>query len=272
MATYKIKSGDTLSAIAKKKKTTVAELVKLNSIKDPNKIRAGTTLKLPAKKDASTKFDNKVSAKADKLRERAKKVWGEELKKKKEDSKKKKEDSKKKKEDSKKKKVSRKDAVKEDLKQGKGVRDYGIPPYKMYQDKPVQTRHILDDDPDPQPVMAESVDRSSGKYKGPERFQEVKEKARKKESKRKKPRFRFAGKKGTMLGDLSRKLGIKFDYNAKSGDELAGGGMVGASDMSAKKMSSPAKKKKMPQYYMGGGMIKKGKKYAYGGRVAKYKG
>ena len=52
----------------------------------------------------------------------------------------------------------------------------------------------------------------------------------------------------------------------------ASGGMVGASDMSAKKMSSPAKKKKMPQYYMGGGMIKKGKMYAYGGRVAKYKG
>jgi len=52
----------------------------------------------------------------------------------------------------------------------------------------------------------------------------------------------------------------------------ASGGMVGASDMSAKKMASPEKKKKMPQYYMGGGMIKKGKMYAYGGRVAKYKG
>ena len=48
---------------------------------------------------------------------------------------------------------------------------------------------------------------------------------------------------------------------------------LGASDMSAKKItSSPVKKKKIPQYYMGGGMIKKGKKYAYGGRVAKYKG
>jgi|TARA_R110002126_G_scaffold288931_1_gene443246 hypothetical protein len=51
------------------------------------------------------------------------------------------------------------------------------------------------------------------------------------------------------------------------------GGMVGASDMSAKKMASSSdKKKKMPQYYMGGGMVKKGKMYAYGGRVAKYKG
>ena len=48
------------------------------------------------------------------------------------------------------------------------------------------------------------------------------------------------------------------------------GGMIGASDMSAKKTSAP-KKKKMPQYYMGGGTIKKNKPYAYGGRVAKYK-
>ena len=48
------------------------------------------------------------------------------------------------------------------------------------------------------------------------------------------------------------------------------GGMIGAADMSAKKTSAP-KKKKMPQYYMGGGTIKKGKPYAYGGRVAKYK-
>jgi len=48
------------------------------------------------------------------------------------------------------------------------------------------------------------------------------------------------------------------------------GGRVGAADMSAKKTSSP-KKKQMPQYYMGGGMAKKGKMYSYGGRVAKYK-
>ena len=48
------------------------------------------------------------------------------------------------------------------------------------------------------------------------------------------------------------------------------GGMVGKADMSAKKTSAP-KKKKMPQYYKGGGMIKKNKPYAYGGRVAKYK-
>ena len=51
---------------------------------------------------------------------------------------------------------------------------------------------------------------------------------------------------------------------------FASGGMIVASDMSAKKMASPAKKKKIPQYYMGGGKVKKN--YAYGGRVAKYKG
>ena len=48
------------------------------------------------------------------------------------------------------------------------------------------------------------------------------------------------------------------------------GGMIGQSDMSAKKVTAPKKKKSIPQYYKGGGAIKK--KYAYGGRVAKYKG
>ena len=46
------------------------------------------------------------------------------------------------------------------------------------------------------------------------------------------------------------------------------GGMIGQSDMSAKKQKAP-KKKKVPQYYKGGGKVKKN--YAYGGRVAKYK-
>jgi len=50
MATYKIKSGDTLSKIAKRLGTTVAALMAANknSIKDKNKIRAGATLKLPS--------------------------------------------------------------------------------------------------------------------------------------------------------------------------------------------------------------------------------
>ena len=48
MKKYKIKAGDTLSAIAKKAGTSVATLKKLNNIKDVNKIRAGTSLKLPS--------------------------------------------------------------------------------------------------------------------------------------------------------------------------------------------------------------------------------
>ena len=45
--TYRIKKGDTLSAIAARNDTTVAELKKLNNIKDVNKIIAGKSLKLP---------------------------------------------------------------------------------------------------------------------------------------------------------------------------------------------------------------------------------
>lgn len=45
--TYVIQRGDTLSAIAKKYGTTVDKLVKLNSIKDKNKIYAGQTIKIP---------------------------------------------------------------------------------------------------------------------------------------------------------------------------------------------------------------------------------
>lgn len=46
MATYKIKSGDTLSQIAKDNGTTVSELASLNGISNPNLIYAGQTLKL----------------------------------------------------------------------------------------------------------------------------------------------------------------------------------------------------------------------------------
>ena len=45
--------------------------------------------------------------------------------------------------------------------------------------------------------------------------------------------------------------------------------MIGQSDMTAKKVTVPKAKKKIPQYYKGGGKVKKN--YAYGGRVAKYK-
>lgn len=44
---YIIQKGDTLSKIAKQNNTTVQELVALNNISDPNKIRAGATLILP---------------------------------------------------------------------------------------------------------------------------------------------------------------------------------------------------------------------------------
>lgn len=47
--TYTVKKGDTLSGIAKRFKTTVADLAKLNNIKDPDVIHAGQVLKLPGK-------------------------------------------------------------------------------------------------------------------------------------------------------------------------------------------------------------------------------
>ena len=46
---YKIKYGDTLSKIAKKYNTTYQYLAKINNIKDPNKIAAGATIKVPIK-------------------------------------------------------------------------------------------------------------------------------------------------------------------------------------------------------------------------------
>ena len=51
MATYKVKQGDTLSAIAEQYGTTYQELAKANGIADPNKIYAGQTLNIG---DAST--------------------------------------------------------------------------------------------------------------------------------------------------------------------------------------------------------------------------
>ncbi len=44
--THTVKVGDTLSAIAKKYKTTVAELVRINGIKNPDLIRVGQKIKL----------------------------------------------------------------------------------------------------------------------------------------------------------------------------------------------------------------------------------
>lgn len=44
--TYTVKSGDTLSSIARRNGTTVAKLMSLNGIKDPSKILVGQNLKL----------------------------------------------------------------------------------------------------------------------------------------------------------------------------------------------------------------------------------
>ena len=45
-ATYTVRSGDTLSGIAARFKTTVRELVRLNGIKDPRHLRVGQVLRL----------------------------------------------------------------------------------------------------------------------------------------------------------------------------------------------------------------------------------
>jgi LysM repeat protein len=46
-ATYKVKSGDTLSAIALRFGTTVRALVQLNGITDPSRLKIGQVIKLP---------------------------------------------------------------------------------------------------------------------------------------------------------------------------------------------------------------------------------
>jgi len=48
-----VKKGDTLSAIAKAHNTTVAVLVSLNSLKNPDDLAVGQKLKLPAKTPAT---------------------------------------------------------------------------------------------------------------------------------------------------------------------------------------------------------------------------
>lgn len=52
--TYTVKSGDTLSAIAKKQGVTVANLVSWNNIKDANKISVGQKLNLTGKVETTT--------------------------------------------------------------------------------------------------------------------------------------------------------------------------------------------------------------------------
>jgi len=47
LATYKVKSGDTLSGIAAAHGTTWQVLAELNGITDPSKLRVGQVLQLP---------------------------------------------------------------------------------------------------------------------------------------------------------------------------------------------------------------------------------
>ena len=79
---------------------------------------------------------------------------------------------------------------------------------------------------------------------------------------------RHAKEAAKILTDMGVKGGVTRKDINKTKEKKQSGGMIGQSDMSAKKQKAP-KKKKIPQYYKGGGKVKKN--YAYGGRVAKYK-
>src|SRR5690554_3740638 len=61
---YIVKSGDTLSGIAKRYDTSVSELVRLNNIANPNLIRVGQKIKLPGGSDAEFKVGQKVKIKS----------------------------------------------------------------------------------------------------------------------------------------------------------------------------------------------------------------
>lgn len=56
MASYKVKSGDTLSTIAQKYGTTVEKLASINHIKNVNVIHVGQVLNLPTKSSDAEKW------------------------------------------------------------------------------------------------------------------------------------------------------------------------------------------------------------------------
>ncbi|WP_185830555.1 LysM peptidoglycan-binding domain-containing protein [Siminovitchia terrae] len=64
---HTVKKGDTLSAIAKKDKTTVNELVKINGIKNPNLIKVGQKIRLPGSA-SKPKGDQKTGSIVDYLK------------------------------------------------------------------------------------------------------------------------------------------------------------------------------------------------------------
>jgi LysM repeat protein len=55
--TYTVRRGDTLTSIAKAHGTTPAKLTSLNSLKDPDKLVPGQTLKVPAKKPTAPLYE-----------------------------------------------------------------------------------------------------------------------------------------------------------------------------------------------------------------------
>ena len=55
---YKIRQGDTLSEIAQRFGTTVDDLARHNNIADPNRIRAGQTIEIPAPDDVVRIIDD----------------------------------------------------------------------------------------------------------------------------------------------------------------------------------------------------------------------
>ena len=63
MATYTVKKGDTLSAIAKKYGTTYQEIAKANGISNPNKIYAGQTLKIGSSGSSSASTSKATTTK-----------------------------------------------------------------------------------------------------------------------------------------------------------------------------------------------------------------
>ena len=59
---YKIKSGDTLSSIAKAYGTTVSALQQANGIQNPNRIYAGSTLKIPGSASSAKTSSGKTAS------------------------------------------------------------------------------------------------------------------------------------------------------------------------------------------------------------------
>ena len=64
-ASYTVKSGDTLSAIAKEKNTTVDEIAKKNKIRNVNLITVGQVLEIEDEKEATNTAEQATTSKVD---------------------------------------------------------------------------------------------------------------------------------------------------------------------------------------------------------------